>query len=185
MKLYLAGPMRGIVDHNFPTFDAAAERLRALGHEVVNPADLSRDSGIEYASDGTCTIEQFRELLTVDLAWLVDCDGIALLPGWQKSQGARFELLFALMVGMQVLTSDGEVYAMPPAIIANVIFDGKIVADKPHEAAVTDRSYHGRIRIDCSCNAWWTLKPSSNAMEVMQSINDHYHSAGQKKSEVL
>lgn len=185
MKLYLAGPMRGIVDHNFPTFDAAAEKLRTLGHEVVNPADLSRDSGIEYNPDGTCTIVQFRELLTVDLAWLVDCDGIALLPGWQKSQGARFELLFATMVGMKVLTSDGEVYNAPPALIANVIFDGKIDAAQEHGAVVTDRDYNGRIRIDCKCKSWWTIKPSSNAMEVTRSIDDHYYSAGQKPSQVL
>lgn len=185
MKLYLAGPMRGIQDHNFPAFDAAADKLRAMGHEVCNPADLSRDSGVEYSSDGTCSIEAFRELLTIDMAWLADADGIALMPGWQKSQGARFELLFATMVGMKVLTHDGQVYAQPPALIANVIFDGKVLADQPHEATVTDRDHHGRIRIDCTCKAWWTIRRSSNAMEVTQSINDHYRSAGQKPAQVL
>lgn len=40
---YLAGPMTGLPDLNFPTFHARAAELRALGHEVVNPAELAGD----------------------------------------------------------------------------------------------------------------------------------------------
>jgi hypothetical protein len=38
-RLYLAGPMTGIEDFNYPAFNAMAERLRAAGYEVKNPAD--------------------------------------------------------------------------------------------------------------------------------------------------
>ena len=44
MKLYLAGPMTGIKDLNFPAFHAEASRLRALGHIVVNPAAVNPDT---------------------------------------------------------------------------------------------------------------------------------------------
>lgn len=39
MKIYLAGPMRGIPEFNFPAFHAMACRLRAEGNVVFNPAE--------------------------------------------------------------------------------------------------------------------------------------------------
>ena len=41
MRIYLSGCMTGCPDHNRPAFDAAAKRLRAQGHFVINPAELS------------------------------------------------------------------------------------------------------------------------------------------------
>lgn len=184
MKLYLAGPMRGIADHNFPAFDAAAEHLRSLGHEVVNPADLSRDSGVEYNSDGTCTTEQLRELLTIDLAWLVDCEGIALLPGWQKSEGAKLELLFVTMTGMRVFSSTGEEYIAKPSLVVNVIYDGR-TKNQEHVAEQIENSPATGAVIQCSCGARWAVARPATVAQVWQSIADHYWSAGQKPSEVL
>jgi Domain of unknown function (DUF4406) len=80
MKIYLAGPMRGIPDGNFPAFFAAANMLRDAGHEVFSPAEVP-EKGLTY-----------RQYLMIDLWWIgSQAQAIALLPGWEKSFGANAE----------------------------------------------------------------------------------------------
>lgn len=89
MRLYLAGPMTGLPELNFPAFHAEAARLRAMGHDVVNPAEVNPDPGAAWAD---CMRADIRELCT--------CDGVALLPGWEKSRGATLEHHIAVALGM-------------------------------------------------------------------------------------
>ena len=42
IKVYLAGPMRGIANFNFPAFDFAAHKLRNQGFYVFSPAERDR-----------------------------------------------------------------------------------------------------------------------------------------------
>ena len=44
MRIYIAGPMTGYAEMNFPAFNTAAARVRALGHEAVNPVEIDRKS---------------------------------------------------------------------------------------------------------------------------------------------
>ena len=91
-RLYLSGPMSGLPELNFPAFHAEAARLRALGFEVVNPADLNPDPG-----------KGWKDCLRVDLLELLGCDAIAMLPGWKKSEGAHLEMHVAHRVGIDIL----------------------------------------------------------------------------------
>jgi hypothetical protein len=91
-RLYLAGPMSGLPDLNFPAFHAAAASLRSLGHEVVNPAEVNPDPTMQWA-----------DAMRADIPELVKCEAIALLPGWQKSRGARLEAHIAMELGMEML----------------------------------------------------------------------------------
>ena len=49
MRLYLAGPMSGKPQMNFPAFEKAAKSLRRRGHDVVSPAELDSPEAQEAA----------------------------------------------------------------------------------------------------------------------------------------
>lgn len=91
-RIYLAGPMTGIPEFNHPAFHAEAARLRALGYEIINPAELNPDQSLEW-----------HLCMRKDIANLVTCEAIALLPGWQHSTGAHLEMMIAHRVGMEIL----------------------------------------------------------------------------------
>lgn len=98
MKIYVAGPMRDLPGHNFSTFNEATARLRAAGHTVCNPAELSGDESI------VCKDTGLREALGADLAWIcAEADAIALLPGWENSKGAKAEYHTAIALGLDAI----------------------------------------------------------------------------------
>ena len=100
-RVYLAGPMHGIPEYNFPAFDAAAKEWRRAGWEVVSPAELDR---VNHVHEFTNPLPEnfLREAMKRDLAALCDCQAIALLPGWEKSRGVEVELKLATLLKLQV-----------------------------------------------------------------------------------
>lgn len=107
MRAYLAGPMSGHPDLNFPRFHAATARLRALGHEVVNPAEINVDPSAGWAA-----------CMRADLAQLLTCEAIALLPGWEASRGATLEHHVAKTLGMRVF----DAASMPAAADCDIAY---------------------------------------------------------------
>jgi len=91
-RIYISGPMTGLPMFNFPAFYAEAERLTALGYDVVNPAELNTDTAMPW-----------HECMRRDLAALLTCDTLALMEGWQKSAGAHLEMHVAHRVGMEIV----------------------------------------------------------------------------------
>ena len=91
-RFYIAGPMTGLPELNFPAFHATAKRLRDAGHEVVNPAEINPDPAAEWTA---CMFE--------DLKALTECDSIVMLHGWEQSPGAQIERLWATRTGKSVL----------------------------------------------------------------------------------
>lgn len=102
MKVYIAGPMTGYRDYNFPAFDVAAKRLRDCGYAVVNPADLDRERGFDPSLD-EADAAFLRNALQRDLSAICDCDGVAVLDGWQQSLGACIEVALAVRLGLRVI----------------------------------------------------------------------------------
>lgn len=97
---YLAGPMRGIHEYNFPAFYAAAAALRAHGLDVWSPAenDVNQD-GFDPAKD---TAHPMRHYMKRDLPAVLNADMVCVLPGWEKSQGAQLEVHVARACGIPV-----------------------------------------------------------------------------------
>lgn len=105
-KIYIAGPMRGYPQFNFPAFMRAEEELKELGWEVVNPArlDVQLDlfDPVAYG-DNPIPPMPFSHYIRRDLKALTECDAIALLPGWHGSVGARVEYLAAAAMNLTAL----------------------------------------------------------------------------------
>lgn len=89
--LYVAGPMRGLPQFNFPEFDRVSDLLRLRGYRVISPADLDRDAGIELNHVGSDQ-EFIDACIRRDVDAILESDGLALLDGWDRSVGATAEV---------------------------------------------------------------------------------------------
>ncbi len=91
-RIYLSGPMTERPDLNFPAFHAAAARLRALGYQVVSPAEIVP----ETKTNG-------HDAMRADTLSLFDCDTLALLDGWRESADAYLEMHVARRAGIKIV----------------------------------------------------------------------------------
>lgn len=123
-RIYLAGPMQGYPEFNFPRFNAVARALRASGHEVFNPADkdIERHNGVDISKGNiTGSLEKsktehgfsLRAALAEDLQYIcASANCIMLLPGWERSNGAQAEHRTAVALqseGMEIVYLSEEV----------------------------------------------------------------------------
>jgi len=92
-RCYIAGPMTGIPDYNYPAFMAESDRLSRLGFRVENPATNPEQS-------------DWAGYLRVALTQMLTCDLVVLLPAWQTSRGAQLEVHVAKAIGMPVLLAE-------------------------------------------------------------------------------
>lgn len=101
--VYISGPMSGKPNENREAFYAAERDLRGQGFEVFNPARMDDEDpvpGLAYPWPGEDPSEALRKVVTRDSAAIAKADMIALLPGWEKSRGARAEAEIARWLGL-------------------------------------------------------------------------------------
>ncbi|MDB5056153.1 MAG: hypothetical protein JWM44_4203 [Bacilli bacterium] len=91
MILYLSGPMTGYEGFNFPAFHSAAADLRDKGFEVISPAEIEHP------------ILDWESCMRTDIRELMFANKVAVLPGWEKSKGARIEVYLAIDLGMEII----------------------------------------------------------------------------------
>ena len=88
MKIYIAGAITGNPNHA-QQFCNAESKLIGEGHAVINPV---KSLGFSY-----------KEYVDMGMNELMRCDAIYMLKGWEKSNGANLEFLYATTVGMTVI----------------------------------------------------------------------------------
>jgi hypothetical protein len=115
MRIYLAGPMRGIRFYNFPAFDAARDLFTPL-YEVISPADMDRAVGFDAMAlpENTDWMEpppnfSFEACVERDLEAVRECDALYMLDGWATSRGACAEHAVGVWMGKTIF------YQTPPA----------------------------------------------------------------------
>lgn len=103
MRIYIAGPMTGKPDWNYPAFFDADEWLGSIGIEAINPAKADGETLAEalgQAGAVDAPTKPWTEYLRQALVQVAGADGMLLLPGWQESKGARLEVHVAKQLGM-------------------------------------------------------------------------------------
>lgn len=92
LRVYIAGPMSGLTDYNFPAFFQMEHDLRGLGYQPINPARLGVMEGWTW-----------EEYIVRDVPLLLQCDALITLQGWRASKGASLEVELANTVGIPVV----------------------------------------------------------------------------------
>lgn len=97
MKLYVAGPMTGYEEYNYPAFRYAVDRLQFYGYETLNPCD--NDKVLREA----IPIPSWQDYMKASIAQVLQADGLAVLDDWALSRGARLEVDIAHALQIPVM----------------------------------------------------------------------------------
>lgn len=146
MKWYLAGPMRGYAQFNFPLFHSASAYLRDKGYEIINPAEEDSDAVQQEAMasitgelvDGNIAGETAGEILARDVKIVFDrVGGIIFLPNWHRSTGAKLEAIVGLLsdhkFALYSPNVDNRIHDLDPLYVLEKVYDS--IASK-HLAAI-------------------------------------------------
>lgn len=122
-KCYISGPISGreAVDY-LREFWKASRYVETLGYDAVNPCELN------HATHD----QSWESFMRVDLKALMDCTAICLLPGWDRSAGAKCEYHLAQVLGMDVVMPE----QYPDVVIEAMLYPDILEDDiyVPHRA---------------------------------------------------
>lgn len=91
LKIYISGPMTGYKDLNFSAFIKMEEQIVNNFYFVlvVNPVKIAQKvKSKKY-------VPNYEDYLREDLKYLIACDAVFLLPGWENSSGCEKEITVA------------------------------------------------------------------------------------------
>jgi hypothetical protein len=110
LRLYVAGPMTGLPGRNYDAFRTATRELTDTGYTAIDPSEIDALHEFENARQG-CKVcrrgtHSWHWYMKRAIGMMVSCDGVATLPGWENSKGAKAEVELALMLEMPVASVD-------------------------------------------------------------------------------
>ena len=88
-KIYIAGPMNGMPNNGYDAFNRKAVQLREAGWDVINPAEMDVEAGLD--PDREFTRFDYMQAARRDLKVIREVDAIYLLHGYEESPGAAWE----------------------------------------------------------------------------------------------
>lgn len=92
-KVYISGPIAGYdINERKLAFLKVQRMLETIGYQPVNPFD-----------NGVPDDEHWRVHMKADIAMLVQCDAIYMMPGWELSKGCKLELDVATSCGIRLM----------------------------------------------------------------------------------
>ena len=105
-RLYISGPVTGIPNYNREAFEEARKELRNeyivdIPHDCVDAGTPHGDAMTTLIHQLTATRYSYYQEKRVNRY-----DGLALLPGWEQSEGAKLEKAVAEACGIPVKTVD-------------------------------------------------------------------------------
>ena len=159
-RVYVAGPMTGMPEFNFPAFDSARDFLKQT-YDVISPADLDREQGFDPTLYGDCCVVS-REFLDAairrDVIALMSCDAIYLLRGWEKSKGACAELALAKWMNLEILE---QLSTAPTTVSKESILEEAIRITSGERRRDYDKASSNHKRI---AGAWnWYIRSRKNS----------------------
>jgi len=93
MTLYISGPITGVKKYK-KNFESAKKRLNKAGYLAFNPVTHGIEN-LSWSANMKCVLPR-----------LFECDGVATLPGWEGSKGARLEADIAVALDMPFKSVD-------------------------------------------------------------------------------
>ena len=93
--LYVSGPYTGEINENIANARKIAVELWGRGYAVLCPHLNTQNFEID------CTAK-YEDYIDGDCRMIDGCDGLVLIPGWEKSRGALLEKAHAEMKGIPV-----------------------------------------------------------------------------------
>ena len=122
LKGYISGQITGMPNYNADAFYDAAHELACNGFLFVNPITITEDI-VRSVESGKMQMPSRYVFMRMDIKELCGCDFVYLLPGWQKSWGAKWERIIAKYVlGLPVFESLSDILAWK----ATLVDDSKI-----------------------------------------------------------